>query len=471
MSTEQLIHNAAMKIMNNIGIEIHNKEALQVYKDHGIRTEGNIVFFTEDQVWEWVKKAPSEFTVYARNPKYNIHVGGNNVNVAPSYGCAFIQDRDGTVRRGTLNDYVTFARAVHGLEEYSINGGITISPADTDELTANVSMFYATLLNSDKAMLIGTGTQESMKAILEAGCEIFGSKEAMIDQPRMFTLINTNSPLSLADNMLKCAMTMVEYGQPVIFCPASMLGATAPIKIAGSLASNTCEVLAGVILAQMLRPGTPVVFGIQSTALDMKTVGFACAAPEGALMQGFGADMARFYGLPSRGGGSQTDSPIINVQAGYESMLTCFSAHSHGINVVMECGGVLDSVNSTSFDKLLIDAEIIRQCRIALAPIIVDEEQIDYEEIEECGHAAGFMECDCTLEDFRDLYSPRIGTRDGKYSDAEFFASLDKRMKSVLNHAEASKPVLDEDMKIRVKQALNRECGISLEQLAVIENL
>lgn len=471
MSTEQLIHNAAMKIMSNIGVEIHNEEALQVYKEHGIRTEGNVVFFTEDQVWEWVKKAPSEFTVFARNPEYNIHVGGRDVNTAPSYGCAFIQDRDGTVRRGTLKDYVKFARAVHGLEEYNINGGITVSPADMDELTANVGMFYATLLNSDKAMLIGTGTQESMKAILEAGCEIFGGKEAMAEKPRMFTLINTNSPLSLADNMLKCAMTMVEYGQPIIFCPASMLGATAPIKIAGSLASNTCEVLAGVILAQMLRPGTPVVFGIQSTALDMKTVGFACAAPEGALMQGFGADMARFYGLPSRGGGSQTDSPIINVQAGYESMLTCFSAHSHGINIVMECGGVLDSVNSTSFDKLLIDAEIIRQCRIALAPIIVDEEQIDYEEIEECGHAANFMECDCTLEDFRDLYSPRIGTRDGKYSDAEFYTSLDKRMDAVLKKAADLKPALDEEAKERVKQALNRECGISLEQLEMIEAL
>lgn len=340
-----------------------------------------------------------------------------------------------------------------------------------DELTANVGMFYATLLNSDKAMLIGTGTQESMKAILEAGCEIFGGKDAMVEHPRMFTLINTNSPLSLADNMLRCAMTMVEYGQPVIFCPASMLGATAPIKIAGSLASNTCEVLAGVILAQMLRPGTPVVFGIQSTALDMKTVGFACAAPEGALMQGFGADMARFYGLPSRGGGSQTDSPIINVQAGYESMLTCFSAHSHGINIVMECGGVLDSVNSTSFDKLLIDAEIIRQCQIALAPIIVDEEQIDYEEIEECGHAASFMECDCTLEDFRDLYSPRIGTRDGKFSEAEFFTSLDNRMEAVLKRAETSRPVLDENIKARVKQVLNQECGITLKQLEMIEAL
>lgn len=152
-------------------------------------------------------------------------------------------------------------------------------------------------------------------------------------------------------------------------------------------------------------------------------------------------------------------------------MLTCFSAHSHGINIVMECGGVLDSVNSTSFDKLLIDAEIIRQCRIALAPIIVDEEQIDYEEIEECGHAANFMECDSTLEDFRALYSPRIGTRDGKYSDAEFFASLDKRMEAVLKKAEDSKPVLDEAIKGKVKQALSRECGISKEQLEMIERL
>lgn len=471
ISTEQAIHNAAMKILSQIGVQIHNEEALQVYKNHGIRTEGNTVFFTEDQVWEWIKKAPSDFTIYARNPQYNIHVGGEDVNVAPSYGCAFIQDRDGTVRRGTLADYVKFARAVHGLEEYSINGGITVSPADMNGLEANVGMFYATLLNSDKAMLIGTGTEESMKAILEAGCDLFGGKDAMIEKPRMFTLINTNSPLALADNMLKCAMTMVEYGQPVIFCPASMLGATAPIKIAGSLASNTCETLAGVILTQMLRPGTPVVFGVQSTALDMKTVGFACAAPEGALMQGFGADMARFYGLPSRGGGSQTDSPIINVQAGYESMLTCFSAHLHKINIVMECGGVLDSVNSTSFDKLLIDAEIIRQCKIALAPILVDEEQIDYEEIEECGHAANFMECDCTLEDFRDLYSPRIGTRGSHFSDTEFYESLDTRMEAVLQKAEASRPVLEDTLKAKVKQTLNRECGISLEQLEIIEKL
>lgn len=471
ISTEQAIHNAAMKILSQIGVQIHNEEALQVYKDHGIRTEGNTVFFTEDQVWEWVKKAPADFTIYARNPQYDIHVGGEDVNVAPSYGCAFIQDRDGTVRRGTLADYVKFARAVHGLDEYSINGGITVSPADMNGLEANVGMFYATLLNSDKAMLIGTGTEESMKAILEAGCDLFGGKEAMIEKPRMFTLINTNSPLALADNMLKCAMTMVEYGQPIIFCPASMLGATAPIKIAGSLASNTCETLAGVILTQMLRPGTPVVFGVQSTALDMKTVGFACAAPEGALMQGFGADMAKFYGLPSRGGGSQTDSPIINVQAGYESMLTCFSAHLHKINIVMECGGVLDSVNSTSFDKLLIDAEIIRQCKIALAPILVDEEQIDYKEIEECGHAANFMECDCTLEDFRDLYSPRIGTRGNHFSDTEFYESLDTRMEDVLQKAEASRPVLEDALKAKVKQTLNRECGISLEQLEIIEKL
>lgn len=468
---EKFIHEAAMKIMSEIGVQIHNDEALEIFKNNGVKTEGNVVFLTEEQIHHYLELAPNSFTIYARNPKYNVEVGGWKTNAAPAYGCAFIQDRDGTVRRGDLEDYVKYAKLVHAIEEYDINGGITVSPKDVPELQANVAMFYATLVNSDKAILIGTGSPESVEAIMQAGCAMFGGKEEFAKKPRMYTLINTNSPLELADNMLKCAMIMARYGQPLVFCPASMTGATSPLSLTGTLASNACEVLAGICLAQMINPGTPVVYGCQSTALDMKTVGFACAAPEGAKMQGFGANMARFYGVPSRGGGSQSDSPIVNVQAGYESMLTFYSAYNHGINIVMEAGGVLASVNYASFDKLIVDAEIIRQVMVAHEPFSLDEDDLFMEDIEECGHSADFLDCDNTLENFRELYAPRIGTRGKEMDEATFNATIDARIEKLLKVAEESKPAYDESVMAEVKDVLVKVSGIDMDTLNKIDTM
>lgn len=352
MSREQMIHDAAMEIMRDVGVRIHNPKAVEIFRKNGIRVEDNTVYFTEEQVMHWVKMAPESFTLYARNPKYNMTVGGNHINPAPTYGCAFIDDWSGQRRRGTMEDYIKCLKLVQAEESYSINGGIMIQPSDVQEETAAIEMFYATLMYSDKAIMLPTGFKNEMELIFEAACELFGSKENMVEKPGMIALINTVSPLSLDERMLDCLMLLAEYGQPAILCPATMLGATGSLSMAGTLASGTAENLAGIALAQMIRPGTPVVFGIQSTAADMRGgITFACAAPEGTLMQGFGANMARFYGLPSRGGGCQTDAPVINCQAGYESMLTFVSAYRHGINLVMEAGGVMDSVNATSFEK------------------------------------------------------------------------------------------------------------------------
>lgn len=469
MQLEQAIHNATMEIMRDVGVVIHNEEALGIFQRNGFKTEGNVVFFTEEQVWEWIKKAPESFTLYGRDSKYDTVVGGWNVNTAASYGCPFILDRDGTVRRGSMKDFITLEKVVHGLDEFEISGGPLLSPEDVPAETANVDMFYASFLLSGKPMLIAPGSVEATTAIMEAGCEIFGGKEEFAAKPRMIMLINTNSPLSLADNMAENLMILARYGQPVILCPASMMGATSSIDVAGTLASNSAETLAGIVLAEMVNPGTPVCYGIQSTAMDMKTVGFACAAPEGALMQGFGANMARFYGLPSRGGGCQSDSPIINVQAGYESMLTYYSSYTHGINMVLVAGGVLDSCNIVSLDMLLIDGEIIKMVKTACKPFEVNEDTLHLDEIKENGHNAGFLNCDSTLENFHDLYSPSIGTRGSKMTEAEFCKTLDARLENVLSKADNTAPVTSEELKGRIKQVLHDNCGISIDQLSRYE--
>lgn len=469
-SKEQMIHEAAMEILRDVGVVFHNDEAVRVLRENGIRVEGQTAFFAEEQIMHWVNMAPSSFTLYARNPKHNMTVGGEAVHAAPAYGCAFIAERDGTKRPGTIADYVKCARLVQEAEVYGINGGITIQPCDVADDTAPVDMFYATILNSDKVIMLSTGNKNIMEALMKAGCEMFGGEEAFAEKPRMITLINTNSPLSLDGRMLDCLMTLARYGQPVIVCPAAMLGATGPLPIAGTLASGTAEDLAGIALAQMIRPGTPVVFGMQSNAMDMKGMIFACGSPEGALMQGWGARMARFYDLPSRGGGSQTDAPLVNVQAGYESMLTFYSAQANGINLVMEAGGIVDSVNATSFDKMVVDFDIIRQVKIATAPLEVNEETIDMEEIKECGHDGSFLTCDYTLDNFMDLYMPRIGARGAKGA-GYIEENIDKEINGLLQAHAQHGPKLDDDLKRRVKELLVQEAGVSMEQLERIEAL
>lgn len=456
MSREQMIHNAAMEILRDVGVKFHNEKAISILKENGIKVEGNTAFFTEEQVMHWVKKAPESFTLYARNPKYDMVVGGDHVNPAPTYGCAFIDEWDGTRRYGTMEDFIKCLKLVQANDDYSINGGIMIQPNDVPEETAAIEMFYTTLKHSDKAIMLPTGFKNEMELILEAGYELFGGKDALLEKPRMIALINTVSPLQLDKRMLDCLMLLAEYGQPAILCPAAMLGATGSLSMAGTLASGTAEDLAGIALAQMIRPGTPVVFGIQSTAADMRGgITFACAAPEGTLMQGFAANMGKFYGLPSRGGGCQTDAPVINCQAGYESMLTFSSAYRHGINLVMEAGGVMDSVNATSFEKMMVDFEIIHQVKASFTPIEVNEETLNLEEIKEIGHDGSFVDSDYTLDNFGDLYSPSIGSRSAKGSDY-FKESIDKEMARLLNKYDSNPPAVDTEAMERVKAVLPR---------------
>lgn len=470
MTNKQRIHDASMEILRDVGIKFHSEDAVQVLKNNGIEVKGDIAHFTEDQIMHWVKMAPSSFTIHARNPKYNAEVGGDTTHPCPAYGCAFIAERDGRQRAGTLEDYIKCARLIHANEDYIINGGTMIQPCDIPDETAPLSMFYSTLLHSDKAMMVTPGSKDIVESLMKAGCELFGGVKELLVKPRMFTLINTNSPLSLDKKMLDCLMLFAKYGQPVILAPAAMLGATGPLSLAGTLASGNAEDLAGIALAQMVRPGTPVVYGMQSTAVDMRSVSFACAAPEGTVMQGFGARMARFYGMPSRGGGSQTDAPVVNAQAGYESMLTFYSAYRHGINLVLEAGGVLASVNATSFDKMICDFEIIRQVKAAFAPLEVNEETLNMEDIKENAHTGNFLTTDYTLENFTDLYAPQIGSRSAS-GGTYFEDSIDKETSRLLQLSEERRPELDNAAKNNLKSLLVKTSGMDIQQLEQIEKL
>lgn len=470
MIKEQRIHDASMEILRDIGIKFHNQEAIAILKDNGITVQDNIAFFTEEQAMHWMRMAPSSFTLHARNSRYNMTVGGDAIHPSLAYGCAFMAERDGRQRPGTTLDYVNCVKLVQTNKDFSLCGGIIIQLGDAPEETTPIDMFYAAATRSDKALLLSTGKKHIMESLMRAGCELFGGEQEMIEKPRMITLINTNSPLSLDPHMTDCLMVFARYGQPVIVAPSTMLGTTGPITLAGTLALGNAENIAAIALAQMIRPGTPVVYGMQSTALDMKNAQYACAAPEGTILQGFGARMARFYSMPSRGGGSLTDSPVVNAQAGYESMMTFFSAYRSKINLVLEAGGVLAGVKATSYDKMLCDFEIIRLVKRCFAPLEVDDMTLALEDIRDVGHDGDFLTAENTLELCKDLFFPTIGSREAADS-AYFEENLDKEYDRRMKEYETLRSEMDPTQKSELRKFLCTANGMDSKQLERIDTL
>ena len=466
----QKLHDASMKILADTGMKFHHPEAVQILKDNGIRMKDNVAFFTEEQLMYWVRKAPGTFTLYARNPEHNVVIGGDRINPAPPYGAPSIMEKNGKKRDGTIADYVNYAKLFHVNEDYHINGGIMIQPNDVDIPTSSLAMFYAALTHTDKALMISTGKRECIEAMVEAAALLFGGKEQLKKYPRMLTIVNINTPLQLDVTMTDVLLTMAKSGQPFVAANCAMAGSTSPMTLAGTIAMTNAEVLSTIALTQMVNSGTPVLYASQSTTADMASGQIAVGGPEGALCYKYTAQLAKFYGLPCRGGGAITDSKVVDAQAGYESMLTLMADWSNNMNLIIHSAGILDGYNSTSYEKLIQDFEILRYVKRYFKDIEVNEDTIPLELIGEVGHTGEFLTSEHTLEYCRqEPLEPTISSR-GVVADPvnQMMSRIESRCAQML--AGYRRPELDSAVLTKIKDILS-DAGIDRGVLDKIETM
>lgn len=415
------IHAATMSIFQKVGVRFHEPRAIELFKKHGIKVEGEVVFPTEAQIREALETAPSLFTVEARNRDKSITVGGDYYALAPGYGAPFVATPEGDQRPGTIADYENFCKLVQTSPALDSNGFLMINPSDVPLTTAYLDMLQASLTLSDKtfmgAPLSGTAADDS----LEMAGLVFGSKESLRNRPVMIGNINTLSPLAYSDEMTGALMRFAEYGQPCLLSVAIMAGSTGPITLAGTLAVLNAEVLAGMLLSQLVNPGTPVVYGAISSSMDMRQGNFAFGAPELAALTSAGAQMARFYSLPSRGGGALTDAHCVDFQAGLESALGLSIPVLSGINFMFLSTGMLATAMSISFEKFLADEELILSLRTAIKPLDTSAESIGLEVIEAVGPGGQFLTHPETLRRCRTEFHIPVGSNrenHARWSDA-----------------------------------------------------
>ena len=390
-----------MEILNRVGIRFPDPPALEILEKNGVKLSGNTAFFTEEQIMSLVKKAPGHFTLFARNPAHNMKLGKGESHYAAGYGAPSIIERDGTKRSADFNDYVKFLKLVHQSHHFKINGGIVVQPGDLPVQFAAPLMIWAAANFSDKVILGMPGTTAEVENIMTMGMILFNGHKSFIEKPRILTLVNTLSPLQIDVIAINTIRTVAAYGQALIISPGPMAGATGPVTLAGNIALGNAEALAAIAFTQMVRPGTPVIYGLQATTADLRTGGISIGSPGFAIQSRYCSALARRYGLPSRNGGASTDAKRVSVQSGYESMLSMLSSRHSRTDLILHAAGILESYGSMSYEQFIVDLEIMEMVEYLMTEPATDADALGLDTINRVGPGGQFLTTPHTMKQCR----------------------------------------------------------------------
>ncbi|MBM3736180.1 MAG: trimethylamine methyltransferase family protein [Acidobacteria bacterium] len=445
-SVERL-HHASMRILSEFGIAFYDAESRDILKSHGARVDGDIVFFDPEMVTACVAKAPSVFTQLARNPENNIPVGGNAVNFAPVYGPPYVLDADQGRREAKLEDFINFVKLAYLSPYMHHSGGTVVEPADEPVETRHLDMVYSHIKYSDKPFM-GSVTSAENAADTVRMAEILFGAEAIRENPAVISLINVSSPRRFDDRMLGAMKVYARARQGMVITPFILSGAMAPVSIAGTLAQQNAEALAGIAFAQMIEPGTPVVYGSFLTNIDLQSGAPVFGSPESQMGLYASAQLARHYGLPFRGGGMFTSSKIPDAQAAYESVMVMLPAIMARTNFVLHAAGWLENGLASGYEKFVLDCEILGMLHTWSKGLDLSDEALAMQSIAEVAPGGHHLGTEHTMRHFRtafyraemfDYNSAEVWTEAGS---EDSFARANKRVKKLLASYEA--PALDE---------------------------
>jgi len=407
------VHETSLRILDEIGVDFGYSPALEVLKKGGAKVDGQRVFFPPGLVEEQIKKPPAEFTLYARNPEHNVVIGGCNTVFAPGYGAPFVTDLENGRRQATLKDFENFVKLTGASANQDLLSGTVVEPTDIPAEIRHARMLYASVKYSDKCFMGSTMGARAARECLQMASILFGSRAEIASNPVIFGIVGALTPLKYDARMLEALMEYAAAGQPQIIASLAIAGATGPVTLAGTLALQNAEVMAGIVLAQLVREGTPVIFGGVSTNAEMRNGTLSIGSPEMAINAAATAQMARHYRLPVRGGGAVCDAKSPGAQASYESMMNLLMARLSGINFVLHSAGILESFNCMSYEKFIIDDEMCGMVKRIKRGYEVNPDTLALDVIKEVGPGGHFLDKDHTFEHFRtEFYQPQLSNRD-----------------------------------------------------------
>jgi trimethylamine--corrinoid protein Co-methyltransferase len=409
---EDLVHAQGMRILAEIGLDVLHEDMRKLLAEAGQAVEGDRVRFDPEWVMARVAEAPRTFTLHARNPSNTIEVGGGIPLWMGVGGPPFFSDLDEGRRAGSLEGHDRIVQLSHAAAPINCVQIGACEPVKMDVHTRHLDMEYSGIRWSDLPYTTyGTSGPKARDGIEMARIWMGGD---LAGRTALMGVVNSVSPLIWDFRMVDAMWAWAESNQATVVTPFLLGGATAPVSVAGGLAQQVAETLSGVALAQTIRPGAPVLYGSFFQATDMRTGAPAFGTPESIFGILGGAQMARRYGLPFRGGGALTGANVVDAQAGAEAAFMLWATLLAGTDVVLHAAGWLEGGLTASCEKFAMDVELLEQFSVQQRGIGTSEEEMAFDLLAEVGPGGLILASEHTSAHFKEwLYmSPIFTTQD-----------------------------------------------------------
>jgi trimethylamine--corrinoid protein Co-methyltransferase len=413
LSDDQIeaIHQASMRILENLGIEVMNDRALALLKEAGAEVDDatRTVRLDRGLVDQALETTQSSYTLTSRNPERKIHLGGNTINFTLVAGPPNVHDMERGRRAGNLRDYCDLVRLAQHFNCIHMLGNQVCAPIELPANSRHLDTYLANLTLTDKCFHVSAiGRGRALDGISMMAIARGLTLEQMREDPGVSTIISVNSPRRLDEAMADGLMTMAEHGQSVAITPFTLMGAMSPVTLAGALAQQNAEALFGIVLTQLVNPGAPVMYGAFTSNVDMRSGAPAFGTPENAKANIASGQLARRYNLPYRTTPGSA-SNAADAQGAYETMMALWSAVlGHG-NLIYHAAGWQEGGLTASFEKFIMDVEMIQNMMEFLRPIEVNEGELALDALGRVPTGGHFFGDQHTLERYATaFYQPML---------------------------------------------------------------
>jgi trimethylamine--corrinoid protein Co-methyltransferase len=464
VSDEQVreLHYATLEILGQTGVMVDDPQGRELLLEAGAWESNGRIKIPENLVTNAIDKAPSRIPMHNRLGDLTMPLELGKVFFGPGSDTTFTLDVEtGERRRTVAQDVEDIARLGDALDniDFIMSMG---NPSDVPADDLYVHSFIRMIRGSVKPNIYTAQNRKDMEDIYRIAVAVMGGEQELREKPILLHYAEPISPLYIIEESLQKHIFCAEKGIPATYIPSTNTGGGGPITVAGSVALGNAECLVGLIITQLVRPGAPFLYGMNTAALDMKTTIVSYGSPDWSLGMGAWAELARYYNLPVWGFGGATDSKVVDAQAGLEATFSIMNAYLSRITLVHDVA-YIEYGSTSSMEMLVIADEIIRMTRFLMGGLPVNKETLALDAIARAEPGGGFLADDHTLDNFRTAqWTPKIIDRN-QYDiwqtagSKDMYTRANEHARQIL--AEHTVPPLPEEAEKVITEVLAERAG------------
>ena len=444
------IHDSSMILLSEVGVAVHSKLAFDTFQNHGAVCDASrkLVKFSRSMVEDAIARAPKKVVLCGREEKHDLYCEGKNVYLGTGGTVLNVIDLETDIKRQTqLKDVREIARLCDALENVHFMV-LPVYPNDLPPQEVDINRFHSSIMNCSKHLMGGIYTLKGTLDIIKMAETISGSPGALRERPFVSFITCVVSPLKIDDLYGDILYHIAQAGMPVAIPAEPLTGATSPVSIAGLLTGLHAETLSGLVLTQLVNPGTPVLYACTATSTDLRTMGYLSGSVEMGLINAGAAAMAQYLNLPNYTTAGMSDSKIVDTQNGYEKALTSTLVALSGSNFIHDAAGLVEFASTASYKQYVIDNEIIGMVMRAVRGIEVTDETMAVGVYRRVGPGGNFLADPHTVQWMRkEHYVPKLSDRQLR-----------------INWEKSGKPCVEEKAKAFAKRILKEHTPLGLSK-------